>query len=164
MTPYIGEVRMFAGNFAPAGWLLCQGQELAVSEYDGLYAVIGNTYGGTPDQSFKLPDLQGRVPIATGNGFQAGAAGGVEKVAVTVAQLPPHGHDLVATTSAASTSSPAQGVLAAPATPLYAAVPGPIAGMAGAAVGPAGGSQPHENMQPFLCINFIISLYGSMPA
>lgn len=168
-TPYIGEIRLFAGSFAPLGWALCQGQLLAIAENETLFNLIGTTYGGDGEQSFGLPDLRGRVPIHQGAGPGRsprfiGELGGTEAVTLSDAQLPAHSHTVFATTAPASaTAGPAGGVLATASVPLYGST---VSGttLAPAAITPAsGGNQPHENMAPFLALNYIISLYGIFP-
>ena len=163
--PYVGEIRMFGGNFAPAGWMFCEGQLLAISENETLFQLIGTTYGGDGESTFALPDLRGRVPVHMGNGIILAETGGAEQVTLTVNQTPAHSHPLAASTHAGSQISPAGNVLAAS----YAVTPYindmPLgAPMNAAAAGPIGGSQPHTNMQPYLCINFIISLFGIFPS
>lgn len=164
--PYIGEIRMFAGNFAPAGWMFCAGQLLPISENETLFQLIGTTYGGDGESTFALPDLRGRLPLHQGNGFILAETGGVESITLTVQQIPAHSHGALSTTGSATSTSPANNVPARtasafvfpygtdnPTTPLHAN-----------AIAPAGGSQPHENFQPYLCVNFIISLFGIFPS
>ncbi|MCF6376701.1 tail fiber protein [Nocardioides KLBMP 9356] len=162
--PYIGEIRMFAGNFAPAGWMFCEGQLLPISEYETLFNLIGTTYGGDGESTFALPDLRGRVPIHQGNGFILAETGGVEEVTVTPQQIPAHSHALVASTAVGSAASPAGNVLAASGSGnVYRPAPASAA-MSTQSVWPTGGSQPHTNMQPYLCVNHIISLFGIFPS
>lgn len=162
--PYVGEIRMFAGNFAPAGWMFCSGQLLPISENETLFQLIGTTYGGDAESTFALPDLRGRLPIHVGSGFILGENGGVEDVTLTVNQMAAHTHSLLATTAVANQSSPANNVLAqSTAADLYIEDTA-TAGLAPAAIAPFGGSQPHTNVQPFLCVNFIISLFGIFPS
>jgi microcystin-dependent protein len=162
--PYIGEIRMFAGNFAPAGWMLCEGQLLPISENEALFNLIGTTYGGDGQSTFALPDLRGRIPIHFGNGFTLAETGGVEAVTLTVNQIPVHAHPLQASSSNAATRNANGNVLAQ--TPGYTPyvsgfVPNtPLNPNSTSAVG---GSQPHTNFQPYLCVNFIISLFGIFP-
>jgi microcystin-dependent protein len=160
--PYIGEIRMFGGNFNPAGWAFCNGQLMPISENDTLFNLIGTTYGGDGEETFGLPDLQGRVPIHMGNQFQIGEAAGVENVTLTVNQIPAHTHPFLATTNqGGSTNPPANVVAQIPTGNVY------IQDVASVALAddllPEGGSQPHDNFQPFLCVNFIISLFGIFP-
>ena len=162
--PYVGEIRMFAGNFAPAGWMFCEGQLLPISEYETLFNLIGTTYGGDGQSTFALPDLRGRLPIHFGNGFTLAETGGVEEVTLTVAQIPSHSHAYLANTATATGSSPGGNVNDQNVTiQIY------TAGSAGdnfnpGVVGNTGGSQPHSNFQPYLCVDFIISLFGIFPS
>jgi microcystin-dependent protein len=163
-NPYIGEIRLFAGNFAPAGWAFCAGQLLPISENDALFNLIGTTYGGDGQSTFALPDLRSRVPVHQGNGFVLAQSGGVEQVTLTVNQIASHGHAVLGTTSPATDPAPGGHVLAeSPFTQLYQSGAAG-AGMASDAVQSVGGNQPHDNMQPYLCLNFIISLFGIFPS
>jgi microcystin-dependent protein len=162
--PYVGEIRMFAGNFAPAGWMMCEGQLLAISENETLFQLIGTTYGGDGESTFSLPDLRGRLPIHQGSGFILAETGGAEAVTLTTQQLPTHRHPAAVSSGSGTGPSPGNAIWAASTTEaLYA--PGPATGdpMA-AAVGPVGGGQPHTNLMPYLCISFIISLFGIFPS
>jgi microcystin-dependent protein len=166
--PYVGEIRMFAGNFAPAGWMFCEGQTLPISENETLFNLIGTTYGGDGQETFQLPNLQSRVPIHMGQGpdgttYQLAEAAGTESVTLTTQQIPSHTHPLIGSTNTANAQATTSNVTAkSTAVDLYInTVPGdPLSNQA---ITPAGGSQPHENCQPFLCINFIISLFGVFP-
>lgn len=162
--PFIGEIRLFAGNFAPAGWQFCNGALLPISEYDTLFALIGTTYGGDGESTFAVPDLQSRVPIHQGNGFVLAETGGVESVTLTPTQIPAHSHPLLATTAPGTSNTPAGNLLAqtSSVTPYINDVP--TSTMAAASVGSTGGSQPHNNVQPFLAVSYIISLYGIFPS
>jgi microcystin-dependent protein len=163
--PYVGEIRMFAGNFAPAGWMLCEGQLLPISEYETLFQLIGTTYGGDGESTFALPDLRGRIPIHQGNNFILAETGGVEEVTLTVSQIPAHSHPMLGSSAAASTSNPANNVYAATAGfDIYFPGIDGTNSIAVGAVGSVGGSQPHTNFQPYLCVNFIISLFGIFPS
>lgn len=163
-TPYIGEIKMFAGNFAPVGWMFCQGQLLAISENDTLFQLIGTTYGGDGQSTFALPDLRGRLPIHQGGGFILAETGGAEQITLTANQIPAHNHALLVSTGIASSANPANAVPGqSPSISLYE-VDAPGAGLNPAAISPIGGSQPHENFQPYLCVNFIISLFGIYPS
>jgi microcystin-dependent protein len=162
--PYVGEVRMFAGNFAPVGWAFCDGQLLPISENEVLFNLIGTTYGGDGQSTFALPDLRGRIPIhagtaTTGVTYALAEQGGSESVTVTVPQMPAHGHALGSTASATQ-GTPSGNVLGKTTTPIYGtnATTRPLGGTL-----PAGGSQPHDNMMPFLAVNFIIALEGVFP-
>ncbi|MBE7559192.1 phage tail protein [bacterium] len=161
--PYVGEIRMFAGNFAPTGWMFCEGQLLPISENETLFQLIGTAYGGDGQSTFALPDLRGRIPLHAGNGFILAETGGSESVTLTVNQLPAHSHHLPISSQQATQVGPAGNVLAQAEVDIYAAA-GPPATLAPGAVGSAGGSQPHDNMMPFLCIHFIISLFGIFPS
>ncbi len=166
--PYIGELRMFAGNFAPAGWMFCDGQLLPISEYVTLFNLIGTTYGGDGQSTFALPDLRGRVPIHAGTGsfgliYLLAQAGGVETVTLTTSQIPVHAHAAMASTAAGNQTSPQNGVWAA--SNLNQFAPGaPGTAMRAGLVASAGGSQPHDNMMPYLGVSFIISLFGIFPS
>lgn len=166
--PYVGEIRMFGGNFPPNGWMFCEGQTLAISENDTLFQLIGTTYGGDGQSTFNLPDLRGRLPIHQGTNPKGGSTytlaeqGGVETVTLTVQQIPAHGHPLLATAAGANSTSPNGNVLAKPSKNMYRPGPGSNP-MNPQTVGPAGGNQPHDNFQPYLCIDFIISLFGIFP-
>jgi microcystin-dependent protein len=167
--PYIGEIRMFAGNFAPAGWMFCDGQLLQISENDVLFNLIGTTYGGDGQENFALPDLQSRVPIHMGKGkdgvtYQLAEAAGTESVTLTTQQIPSHTHAFLGSTTAATLTSPKDSVVATSAQVDYLTIATASVAMNSNAITPAGGSQPHENCQPFLCINFIISLFGIFPS
>jgi microcystin-dependent protein len=160
--PYIGEIRLFAGNFAPAGWEFCAGQLVSISEYDPLFNLIGTTYGGDGQSTFALPDLRGRVPAHFGGSYPfPGTTFGVEEVTLTVQQVPAHAHGLRVSTQPALSSSPADAHFAQAEEPLYAP---PSTGVTMAQTTPAGGSQPHDNRQPYLGLNFIISMYGIYPS
>lgn len=155
---------MFAGNFAPAGWMFCEGQLLPISENETLFNLIGTTYGGDGQNTFALPDLRGRLPIHLGNGFVLAETGGVETVTLTVQQIPSHSHPMIASTNSATVAGAAGNILAQ--TPSY--TPYIAANLNTAlspvSVGSTGGSQPHSNFQPYLCVNFIISLFGIFPS
>lgn len=164
--PYVGEIRMFGGNFAPAGWMFCEGQLLPISENETLFQLIGTTYGGDGQSTFALPDLRGRLPIHQGNGFILAETGGAEEVTLTVNQIPAHSHALLANSALASIASP-QGAVTAQSrqagVDLYLE-DAPQVNMAANAVSAVGGSQPHTNFQPYLCVSFIISLFGIFPS
>ena len=154
---------MFAGNFAPSGWMLCQGQTLAISQYETLFNLIGTTYGGDGVTTFGLPDLRGRVPLHRGTDYALGQTGGVEAVTLSVAQLPSHTHTVQVATAAGDHAVPAPGdALGQGRSALYKA-PEQLTNLSGAAVAAAGGGQPHDNMQPFLVFNFCIALLGDFP-
>lgn len=168
--PYVGEIRLFGGNFAPAGWAFCNGQLMAISENDTLFNLIGTTYGGDGQETFALPNLNGRVPVHQGQGpgisqtYVIGEAAGVETVTITTQTMPNHSHPVIASQDTAGGST-VQGNVTGQvgASQIYREV-APAAPMANTSMGPAGGSQPHENMQPYLCVSFIISLFGIFPS
>jgi microcystin-dependent protein len=160
--PYVGEIRMFAGNFAPAGWMFCEGQLLPISEYETLFNLIGTTYGGDGQSTFALPDLRGRLPLHFGNGFTLAETGGAETITLTVSQIPAHSHPALATTTGQNASSP-NGAVLAQGPVMYANTPA-VDPMNPASISSTGGSQPHNNFQPYLCVDFIISLFGIFPS
>ena len=168
--PYIGEIRMFAGNFAPAGWMFCDGQALAISENEALFQLIGTTYGGDGQETFNLPNLQSRIPLHMGTGpdgttYQLAEMAGTEQETLTAQQIPTHSHPLTASAVAGSQPSPVGGTLAQTGGGINLYYEGqPTDNMNAQAITPAGGSQPHENVQPFLCVNYIISLFGIFPS
>jgi microcystin-dependent protein len=164
--PYVGEIRIFAGNFAPAGWMFCEGQLLPISENETLFNLIGTTYGGDGQSTFALPDLRGRIPLHFGNGLILAETGGAEEITLTVAQIAAHTHPMLGSALNGTTTSPTGNVAATmpevtnfaygtdlPPTPLNAQ-----------SIGPVGGSQPHTNFQPYICINYILSLFGIFPS
>ncbi len=162
--PYVGEIRMFAGNFAPAGWMFCEGQLLPISEYETLFNLIGTTYGGDGQSTFALPDLRGRLPLHFGNGFTLAETGGVETVTIGVPQTPAHSHPFLASTTPVSQVDPTGNVLGQlNSAELYFGAPGTSA-LNPASITSTGGSQPHNNFQPYLCVDFIISLFGIFPS
>jgi microcystin-dependent protein len=154
---------MFAGNFAPAGWMFCEGQLLPISENETLFNLIGTTYGGDGQSTFALPDLRGRLPMHMGNGFILAETGGVETVTLTVAQTPIHNHAFLVSTALVNANTPQGNVLGqSAAVQMYIQQP-PSVSLANNALAPDGGSQPHNNFQPYLCVDFIISLFGIFP-
>ena len=162
--PYVGEIRMFAGNFAPAGWMFCEGQLLPISENETLFQLIGTTYGGDGESTFALPDLRGRIPLHQGNGFILAETGGAEEITLTINQIPAHTHPLLASGDvgdqinlAGALTSNSNGVI-----PYIEDAP--TVNMNPQDIGPVGGSQPHTNFQPYLCVDFIISLFGIFPS
>jgi microcystin-dependent protein len=163
-TPFIGEVRLFAGNFAPNGWEFCNGQLVPIAENDALFALIGTTYGGDGQSTFALPDLRSRVPLHQGGTHAIGELVGTETVTLTPAQMPTHGHELRGSAGTATSRTPAGNVAAtlAEVTTFAYGTDAPSTTLA-PSVGPAGQNQPHENVQPFLCLNFIISMFGIFP-
>lgn len=171
--PYVGEVRLFAGNFPPAGWMFCDGQLLDISSNETLFQLIGTTYGGDGQQQFALPDLRGRLPVHQGSSLVMGESLGQEAVALNLSQIPAHQHQLMAAVPAVSTStainasspSPAGNLPAVGSTKVYAAATvKPTAALNAAVVNSSGGSQPHNNLMPYLCVSYIISMYGIYPS
>ena len=164
--PYVGEIRMFAGNFAPAGWMFCEGQLLPISENETLFQLIGTTYGGDGQSTFALPDLRGRLPMHQGNGFILAEQGGVETVTLTVAQIPAHSHAFLGTSATATGNAAANNVPAATtgATIFPYGTDQPPTNLSPQSLSSVGGSQPHDNFQPYLCVDFIISLFGIFPS
>lgn len=166
-NPYIGEIRIFAGTFAPQGWMLCQGQLLPISEYDTLFNLIGTTYGGDGQSTFALPDLSARFPLHQGVGpdgstLSLGEQVGVDSVTLTYQQLPAHSHAPAA--GAAATTASATGAYPASWADVPYSSASPATALAPQLLAPTGGSQPHENRQPYLTVNFIISLFGVYPS
>ncbi len=165
-NPYIGEIRMFAGNFAPNGWAFCSGQLLAIAEYDVLFNLIGTTYGGDGMNTFALPDLQGRLPIHQSNSLVQGTTGGVEHVTLTGAHVPSHTHAVQASSHAGGARTPEAALPAGSGAAQVYTTTDPNVSLDAGAVAPAGAAAPlpHDNLQPFLCVNFIISLFGVFPS
>ena len=161
--PYVGEIRMFAGNFAPDGWLFCEGQALAIAENETLFQLIGTTYGGDGQETFNLPDLRGRIPVHQGNGFALAQTGGQEEVTLTVQQIPTHSHPALASSQTATERNPANAVPGVALSQIYINDT-PTTSLNPGSIAPVGGSQPHTNFQPYLCIGFIISLFGIFPS
>jgi microcystin-dependent protein len=155
---------MFAGNFAPAGWMFCEGQLLPISENETLFQLIGTTYGGDGESTFALPDLRGRIPIHQGNGFILAETGGAEEITLTINQIPAHSHAMLASLDAGDSPNPGNAVVAVQNVMSVFSGDPPSANFAATAIGPVGGSQPHTNFQPYLCVDFIISLFGIFPS
>lgn len=160
--PYLGEIRMFGGNFAPVGWLLCQGQVLPISENEALFTLIGTTYGGDGQNTFGLPNLSSRIPIHQATTYPLAMMGGAEQVTLTQQQLPAHTHQATASNQAGTQTNAAGNVWAGWDQTEYSTA-NPNVSMAPSTLLPAGGSQPHDNMPPFLVINFIIATQGIYP-
>jgi microcystin-dependent protein len=167
--PFIGEIRMFGGSFAPAGWAFCDGQLMPISQNDALFQLIGTIYGGDGEETFALPDLQGRAPMHQGQGpgisqsYVIGEKAGTESVTLTTQQIPVHNHALIASTNTADQVAGTNGILAAAFSQSYLFGAAPDSNLNAQTLGPVGGSQPHENMQPYLAISFILSLFGIFP-
>ena len=162
-TPYLGEVKIVAFNFAPKGWALCNGQFLPINQNQALFSLLGTMYGGNGQTTFALPDLRGRTPIHQSNNYTQGQAGGEVAHTLSISELPTHTHVLNGTSTAGTGLIPVGNLLATGATQLYAP-PGTLAAMNAASVGNTGGSQPHENRQPWLTLNIIIALQGIFPS
>jgi microcystin-dependent protein len=164
--PYVGEVRLVGFNFAPAGWALCAGQTISIAEYSTLFNLIGTTYGGDGQSNFNLPNLQGRIPVHQGtNGatYVIGQTGGVEAVTLGIAQYPAHSHALLASPATTGGTNSAANNTVASTLKAYASGT-PVTGINPVMVGSSGGNQPHDNLQPFLVLNWVISLYGVYPS
>jgi microcystin-dependent protein len=166
--PYIGEIRAVGFNFAPVGWAFCNGATLSISDYDTLFVLLGTTFGGDGQTTFNLPNLNGRVAVHMGTGttgtIQIGEISGTEDVTLTSTQLPNHTHSVAAVAASGNVSSPAGAYIAASTVNQFGPVASATAAMAPAAITPSGGSQPHPNIQPYLTLNYIISLYGVFPS
>jgi len=173
VQPYVGEIRMFAGSFAPVGWAFCDGQTLLIADNDVLFTIIGTTYGGDGQTTFALPDLRGRAPIHQGNGYVIGQQGGAEHVTLTTSQMPAHTHNanlsLPVYAGAGNADTPVGNV---PAVNVARGKEfnstsngsmGTVDYSANPATSVTGGSQPHDNMKPYVAIRYIISLYGVYP-
>lgn len=171
-SPYVGEIRMFSGNFAPRGWAICEGQELRIADYDTLFLLIGTTYGGNGTTTFRLPDLRNRAPLGAGEGAgltaaPLGQATGASGVTLTASDVPSHTHQVRGQNGSGTTKSPAGKLLARPSPSGGQFRPtGTTAMLAPGSVGSlgSGGGQAHENRQPYLAVNFIIALEGIYPA
>ncbi|SRR5260370_39036421 len=162
-SPFIGEIRMFAGNFAPVGWAFCDGSLIPISSNTVLFQLIGTTYGGDGQTTFALPDLRSRLPVHVGPGFALAQNGGAEQVTLNVSQISAHSHSPMAGTKPGTQSSPS-GAFWAESTLGQFSNAAPSLAMAPAALGQTGGSQPHDNMMPFFVVNFILSLFGVFPS
>jgi len=161
--PYVGEIRIFAGNFAPAGWMFCNGQLLPISEYETVFNLIGTTYGGDGQTTFALPDLRGRVPVHQGSSFVIGQFGGAETVTLLTNQIPSHTHVAQANANSGSSNNPVNNVWANW-TGSQFSDQGTDSQMNAGALASVGGNQPHENRMPYLGLSFIISLFGVYPS
>lgn len=167
--PYVGELRIFAGNFAPAGWMFCEGQIIPISENETLFNLIGTTYGGDGQSTFALPDLRGRLPIHQGtrpggSSYIMAENGGAEEVTLSVNQMPIHTHPMLGASGNGTQATARNNVLASsPLLKLYSGEAADTA-MAATSITSTGGNQPHTNVQPYLCVNYIISLFGIFPS
>jgi microcystin-dependent protein len=167
--PFVGEIRMFGFGFAPQGWAQCNGELLAINQNQALFSLLGTTYGGDGTTTFALPDLRSRVPVGQGQGpglssYAEGQAGGAETVTLAATQMPGHTHPVKASSSAAGSDQPGGRALARPASHIYTAKPDSSTVMNPDMIGDAGGSQPHDNVQPYLAVNFCIALFGIFPS
>ena len=172
-NPFIGEIKIFAGNFAPAGWALCNGQLLSIQQNTALFSLLGTIYGGNGTSTFALPDLRGRVPIHMGQGpglssYFEGQQAGTETVTLITNQIPAHTHTVNAVASGGNQASPVGGSLAIESTgtslDYVNSNTTPTSAMHPAMIANTGGNQPHSNIQPYLCVNFIIALVGIFPS
>ncbi|WP_248928194.1 phage tail protein [Paenibacillus hamazuiensis] len=172
--PFVGEIRMFAGTYAPRGWAFCNGQLLPISQNTALFSLLGTNYGGNGTTTFALPDLQGRVPIHAGQGSgpgltprTVGEKGGAAAVTLMTSQLPAHSHAMNCSSETGASSGPGEGIWAVPqgrrAPAAYTSDTSSLKSMGAQALSTAGGNQPHNNMQPYLAVNFIIALEGIFP-
>lgn len=169
MSSYVGQIKMFAGNFAPLGWMFCAGQLLPISEYETLFNLIGTTYGGDGQETFALPDLRSRTPNHMGqapglSNYVIGEAIGTEEVTLTMQQMPAHSHAFIGSTGNTNTSNPGNNIIAQASQVNMFFGDNPSIAMKSNNVSPVGGSQPHENRMPYLVLNYIISLYGIYPS
>jgi microcystin-dependent protein len=162
--PYVGEIRMFGGNFAPVGWAFCDGALQAISDNAVLFNLIGTTYGGDGQSTFALPDLRGRLPIHQGNGFILAETGGAEQITLTVNQIAAHTHTLLASSAVAQQTNPAGNLVGQSTQAKLYFDNVPNVSMSPSVISSVGGSQPHNNFQPYLCVDFIISLFGIFPS
>jgi microcystin-dependent protein len=167
-TPFIGEIQIYAFNFPPKSWAMCNGQLLPINQNQALFSLLGTTYGGNGQTNFSLPNLQGRVAVSQGNGFPIGQQGGETSHTVTVSEMPFHSHAMLASSNPADASRPGGNVLAIAEAAAYESLATPILMAPGSGgnqvVGNTGGNQPHENRQPFLTLNFCIALQGIFPS
>jgi microcystin-dependent protein len=161
-TPYLSEIRILAFNFAPKGWALCNGQLLSISQNAALFSLLGTTYGGNGVTNFALPNLQANIPLHFGQGFTLGQSGGEQAHTLTTGEMPTHSHSAVGTTAVATAPVPGGNFLGNSAN-LYTPLANPTT-LTPATVGNAGGSQPHNNQQPYLVLNFCIALVGIYPS
>ena len=162
--PFVAEIRIFPFNFAPKGWAWCDGQLLPISQNTALFSLLGTTYGGDGQSTFALPDLRGRLPMHQGNGFILAETGGAEEITLTTQQIPAHTHPFLGSSDPANSPNPGSNVVARSAQVNMFFNGSTSVQMNAAMVGPVGGSQPHNNLQPYLAINFIISLFGIFPS
>lgn len=163
-TPFMSEIKIVGFNFPPKGWAECNGQFLPINQNQALFSLLGTMYGGNGQTTFALPDFRGRVPVHIGSGITQGQAGGQEFHTVTQSEMPAHNHFVQASNTLATTGSPGGNLLGVNNVPLYGPMAGNLTTLYPATVSNVGGSQPHENRQPFLVLNFIIALQGAFPS
>jgi len=161
-TPFLGQISIFSFNFAPKGWAMCNGQLMPINQNQALFSLLGTMYGGDGQTNFALPNLQGRTPIHIGNGFTQGQNGGEQSHTLTISEMTGHTHGATGSSNAGSTQDPTNAFWAVTAQAAYSASPNTP--MSAQAVGSAGGSQPHDNMSPYLTLNFCIALQGIFPS
>ena len=161
-TPFIGEIKIVSFNFAPKGWALCNGQLLPINQNQALFSLFGTTYGGDGRTTFALPNMQGRVPIHIGTSFTWGQAGGQTAHTLIISEMPAHTHLAVGSANAPSVVTPAGNLWSAQSTAAYS--PSPTTSLNPASIGSLGGSQPHDNMSPYLTLNFCVALQGVFPS
>jgi len=171
MDPFIGTITLFGFNFAPRGWAKCEGQLLSIAQNQALFSLLGTTYGGDGRTTFALPDLRGRTPLGSGQGpgleqYEQGTTGGAETVTLQQNQMPAHSHSLNANSAAGNTASPTNAIFASTGAVDREYHAGGVANtaMSGQIIGPSGGSQAHENRQPYLVLNYCIALEGIYPS
>lgn len=162
-SPYVGMLLATGFSFAPLNWVPCDGRLLSIAQYDALFSLIGTTYGGNGQTTFGVPDLRGRTPLHTGSGYVLGQVGGVETVTLTTGTIPVHNHVVSVTSSSQTAAKPNNNYLAA-GPQAYATGVNPNTTLASSSIAPAGGTQPHSNLQPYLTLNWIISLFGVYPS
>ena len=160
--PFLGEIKIISWNFPPKGWTFCNGQLLPINQNQALFSILGTTYGGDGRTTFGLPNLQGRSPVHVGNGISLGELGGETSHTLNISELPAHNHVPVATPGAPTLSDPTGNLWASNPNNAYSATIN--AAMNPASILPTGGNQPHENMSPYLVLNFIIALQGIFPS
>lgn len=160
--PFLGEIKIISWNFPPKGWAFSNGQLLPINQNQALFSLFGTTYGGNGQTNFALPDFRGRAPLHVGSGFTQGENAGAENVTLSINEMPTHNHIVSAVTTAPNQGSPVGNMLCNSGPGSYATVPNAV--MAPQTVSPVGGSQAHSNVQPYLCLNFIVALQGIFPS
>jgi microcystin-dependent protein len=163
-TPFLGEIKIISWNFAPKGWAFCNGQFLPINQNQALFSLFGTMYGGNGQTTFALPNLQGRAPIHVGSGFTQGQVGGQQAHTVTITELPTHTHALSASSTDGNSQTPTNNILAREVGNVYRPPAGGLQALNPAIISGVGGSQAHNNMQPFLVLNYIVALLGVFPS